>query len=463
MVLICGMISRTSLIKQNTELLKNSADWMAVVERQNEEIIILKEKNITLEARIKELEQTKNSTNSSIPPSKDENRKQKNLSLREKSGLKVGGQPGHVGHTLLMSENPTNIVFLKPDVCSNCGNNLSNNSFDLIEKRQVFDIPPIKPIITEFQKFRTVCTCGICSTGAFPAEVVSPIQYGKQVQNLTVYLNVRQFMPFNRIKEFFSCVCSLDLSEGTIQNILKSMAEKAMPAYELIKQEVEKAKVLGGDETSVRIDGKKNWFWTVQNTILTFLWCAKSRSFQSLKTVFPNGLPNAIVCHDAYATWFQLATRKHQLCMAHLLRDLKYFEQYEPCKWTEQIKFLFYESLKWKENHPYENHNFDKQLSKIQENPPDNPSKKLKAFIKRLKKHEKSLFVFLDHKHVPSDNNGSERAIRNIKVKTKVSGQFKSIENANIFAVLRSVIDTLIKNKQPVFEKLDFLTNFKAE
>ncbi len=149
--------------------------------------------------------------------------------------------------------------------------------------------------------------------------------------------------------------------------------------------------------------------------------------------------------------------------MAHLLRDLKYFVDYEPCKWVEQIKNHFYEALEWKKNPQNVTHTFREQLLKIQENPPDNPSKKLKAFVKRLKRYENALFNFLDHKHVPPDNNGSEQAIRNVKVKSKISGQFKSIENANIFAVLRSVIDTLIKNNQPVFDNLDLVTNFKAE
>ncbi|TAG52554.1 MAG: hypothetical protein EAZ27_12095 [Cytophagales bacterium] len=69
----------------------------------------------------------------------------------------------------------------------------------------------------------------------------------------------------------------------------------------------------------------------------------------------------------------------------------------------------------------------------------------LKPFIKRLKKYQDSLFMFLEHDFVPPDNNGSERTIRNAKVKTKVSGQFKSLENAQIFALLRSVVDTPLK------------------
>lgn len=66
-----------------------------------------------------------------------------------------------------------------------------------------------------------------------------------------------------------------------------------------------------------------------------------NRAFSILEALFPNALPNAIVCYDAYSAWLKLACRKYQLCMAHLLRDLKFFEDYGPCKWVEQINGLF--------------------------------------------------------------------------------------------------------------------------
>ena len=89
--------------------------------------------------------------------------------------------------------------------------------------------------------------------------------------------------------------------------------------------------------------------------------------------------------------------------------------------------------------------------------PLENGEKKVRTFQKRLQKNLQHLITFLHHYHIPPDNNGSERAIRNIKVKTKVSGQFKSQAGADIFAIIRSVIDTLIKNESPVFESLQIL------
>ena len=86
-------------------------------------------------------------------------------------------------------------------------------------------------------------------------------------------------------------------------------------------------------------------------------------------------------------------------------------------------------------------------------------NKELISFQKRLVKYREYLFTFLYFPEVPADNNASERAIRNIKVKQKVSGQFKSPKGAHSFAVLRSFTDTVIKNNQNVVRSLNFIAN----
>ena len=90
-------------------------------------------------------------------------------------------------------------------------------------------------------------------------------------------------------------------------------------------------------------------------------------------------------------------------------------------------------------------------------------NKKVQAFIKRLNKNQDAIFTFLKYPEVPPDNNTSEQAIRNAKVKMKVSTQFKSWEGAQRFAVLRSVVDTAIKNSQNVLNVFASLANLPAE
>ena len=92
---------------------------------------------------------------------------------------------------------------------------------------------------------------------------------------------------------------------------------------------------------------------------------------------------------------------------------------------------------------------------------PDKVSK-IFPFQKRLKKRQHQVFNFLFHPDVPYDNNGSERAIRNIKVKQKVSGSFRSERGSEIFAILRSVFDTTIKKGGNPFETIRFAVNLSA-
>ena len=429
-------------------------------------IVVLQKELIEVKEELAHYKHPKNSKNSSIPPSKDENRVLPNQSLREKSDKKVGGQPGHKGYTLEMSTSPTLVQSLTVNYCTNCGKDIAHLPTQNMERRQVIDIPPIVPVITEYRGFSTICSCGHCNKASFPAGVEAPIQYGPMVQSLTAYMSTRQYMSMNRIKEYFTDLFQIPFSEGTVQNMLKKMAAKATPIYNQIKVQIETAKVVGGDETSCRINGKKGWFWTLQNSQYTYLHCSDNRGFATLNELFPKGLPNTIVVHDAYSAWFKLQTKAHQLCLAHLQRDLNYFaECYKNCTWVEKIKQLFYQALQVKSNPEtgVKSKTYKESLLKLFESPPESKYSLLKPFVKRLQKYQDALFVFLDNNFVPPDNNGSERALRNVKVKTKVSGQFKEIDNANIFAILRSVIDTCIKNNQPVLPALAIIANFRPE
>jgi len=290
------------------------------------------------------------------------------------------------------------------------------------------------------------------------------VQYGSSVESMVVYLSSRQYMPFARMQEYFTTVFQLPISQGTIQNILERMYRKALPFYIQLQQSIAQATCVGGDETSVRINGKKGWLWTIQNKFFTFIHCSNNRRFATLEGLFPNGLPNTTIVHDAYAAWFKLLGKKHQLCLAHLLRDLNYFQElYPTCEWVTHLKDLFKQAIEWKNNPSSEMPDFKTELDKLLEAPPNQSFSQIKPFVKRLIKHKESVFVFLNQNDVPADNNGSERAIRNAKVKTKVSGQFKTIENAQIFSVIRSVIDTLIKNNQPILLSLQTIANLRPE
>jgi transposase len=104
-----------------------------------------------------------------------------------------------------------------------------------------------------------------------------------------------------------------------------------------------------------------------------------------------------------------------------------------------------------------------RELEELLNQPPDTQQKELYSFFKRMKRERQTLFVFLFIEQVPVDNNASERAIRNIKVKQKISGQFKKVAAAQNFAQIRSVIHTTIKNGMNCIEALNLIAKFQFQ
>jgi transposase len=426
---------------------------------------------VQLFEKIETLMHSKNSRNSSVPPSKDENRPLKNQSLRLSSGKKAGGQSGHEGTTLKMIENPDKIILHQPDFCINCGNDLKAMPSEFITRRQIIDIPPIKPEYTEHQIFKTICDCGFCNMSEFPIEVGNTISYGTNIQATIAYLHTRQYLPFSRMSEFFSDFCNLPISQGTICNLLDKFAQKAQSAYDLIAKKITTQEVVGSDETGIKINGEKGWFWTWQNRLMTYIAFSRNRGFASIETNFAKGFQKAVLVHDCWSSHFKTVCKTHQLCTAHLLRELIFFEERHQSKWATDFKFLIYKALEIKKNLSLQE--YEKPTTKITEillelniliqTPVAKEQKDLYAFHKRMTKYKEYVFTFLFYQYVPPDNNGSERAIRNVKVKQKISGQFKTQRGAQIYAIIRSVTDTSIKNGQNILFAFKTIANLKAE
>lgn len=416
-----------------------------------------------LEAQLLRVKGKKDSNNSHTPPSVD--LKRKNKSLRQKSGKPKGGQKGHKGHTLEMSDTPDTIEFLYPSYCNNCGTDLADHIFRLQSRRQVTDIPPIVPEITEYRCMGTDCACGHHQCGSFPPGVDNHVQYGPNIQSLVIYQSYYQFLPFHRLCDFFRKICSVPISKGTIENIIRRNAKKATPVYEKLQQAIAISFFVGSDETGYKLNTQKGWFWVWQNALITFIVAATSRSKQVIAEHFPDGLPNAILCSDRLAAQLSTVTKGAQLCLAHLLRDLNFLIERQESDWPQQFKNLLKEAIglkqqqaQYPQNHPkvleleqkLDNLLNDEQLQLLLKDP--DKFQNAITFFKQMRKLRNNLFPFLYHQLVPYDNNGSERAIRMIKVKTKISGQFKSLHKE--FAILRSVIDTTIKNGKSVFQAI---------
>jgi len=404
----------------------------------------------------------KNSGNSSIPTGKEIESPKRNKSLREGGG-KNGGQAGHKGVNLKQSDTPDEIIDIEYNIdkCQKCGFDLAQVVKELEEKRQVLDLDLKDTLqkITQYQSYSKECPeCGhINHANNYPELVAPHISYGKNIMAIVVYMSVVHYISYKRIVQTLQTLYKINISEGTVDNLIKKASKLSKPELEKIVSQLSLADIVGIDETGVRVAGSRDWNWVFQNDRCTFIVHNESRGTAVINEHFKDGFIDAIVVHDNYSSYNNLISNGEQLCLAHKLRDINYAIECDDSQVMKDMKQLLIEAMV---DHKLDLLQSQREILKEQyllmfdklletEAPPKSETKKqINSFLKARDK----IFTFLLHPKVPPDNNGSERAIRNIKVKLKVSGQFKSSQGAKDNAVLRSVVDTARKREMNEFE-----------
>jgi len=410
----------------------------------------------------------KNSNNSSISPSSEiapsKKRNNKNQSLRQKSNKSVGGQYGREGVTLKRSDTPNEIVALPYTLiqCKKCGVDLSSVIATLKERRQLLDIElsSITHTITEYQSLSKKChVCGYDNHDNSAFAIAPNISYGSTVIAMVSYLSVSQYMSNMRIVELLKNLFNITISEGSITGLLAKASKLSSSEIDKISVILGKASVVGIDETGCKVDGVKHWHWAFQNEYNTLIVANRSRGTKVITDTFKKGFKNACIVHDNYSSYSSLESHSEQLCLAHKMRDLNYAIECDNTKLMIGIKTLLKEAIK-DDKESLTAHQrlalkqeYDNSLEHLLSMPYIENSETHKQ-INSLKKAKDKIFTFLLDENIPPDNNGSERAIRNVKVKQKVSGQFKSLDGAKNYATLRSIIDTSRKRGFNEFESL---------
>ena len=415
----------------------------------------------------------KDSSNSSKPPSSDINHNpQKNQSLRQSTGKKSGGQKGHAGITRKQTTSPDKTVLCKPDKCSECGKDLTNQTGKLIASRQEIDIPQIKPVTVEYQQEEIICSCGCRNKGSFPCHINSPFQIGQNLRSFIVYLNTAHHIPFNRLTQIVDDILNIKISEGSIDNILDNFHQQGIQIRDLILQDIKKQKWTGSDETGTRVENKTWWQWVWQNKIGSFYAIEPSRGYEVVKKHFGEDYTGALI-HDCWSAQNNTVAGGHQLCHPHLLRDLIFCMEIEKSKWAYEMKRFLLSSEKardivWRDGfNPALRQRiileYQGKLKWLIEQPIT--GKESRRLRKRFKKHSKKIFYFMNDPDIPYHNNSSERAIRNAKLHQKISGCFRSAKGAERRSVILSIIETCKKRKINVLNSLQkvFHGNFSFE
>ena len=294
-----------------------------------------------LEARIKELEDqiSKNSRNSSKPPSSDEYDKPAPKSQRKNTGRKAGGQKGHEGTNLKLVESPDEEELYQVEVCACCQKNLCGQKADSIERRQVYDLPPLELIITEHQAEVKRCSCGHVNRGDFPTGVNHYVQYGPNIKSLLVYMQDYQLLPYERTKEFVQDIFGHQLSTGTLYNIRQYAFGQLATFEERLKALLAVAVVAGFDETGIRIMAQRLWLHSCSTSQHAYYEPHAKRGQVAMDAI--GILPNfeGIAIHDFWKSYYCYG-REHGLCNAHLLRELTFVKERHKQAWADKLAGL---------------------------------------------------------------------------------------------------------------------------
>ncbi|MGH2479320.1 MAG: IS66 family transposase [Ktedonobacteraceae bacterium] len=442
--------------------------------RQRDELIA------ELLQRVQKLEKrlAKDSHNSSLPPSSDRfARQKKSRSLREQSGKKAGGQDGHRGTTLTISQTPEEVIVLPVTQCQHCQADLTAFAPQSMERRQVVDVPTPRLQVREYQGEWKQCPhCQGYTSTTFPAEAKAAVQYGPRVGAMAVYLLVQQLLPWARTCEVLADLVGVQISEGTLACLIKRTAEHLVPVEEQIKTALLVAPVTHNDETGLYVNRRRNWLHGTSTQKLTHYQVHSSRGHKAMDAIGILPTFAGVSVHDCWAAYFRYGCQ-HALCQVHILRELTYLAEELGLWWAAKLKRVL---LAMKAATDQARADGKPCLSatevaawdarflavldegdQVHPRAPARPGKRGKTkqhparnLLDRLRKHQDACLLFLHDLAVPFDNNLAERDIRMVKVQQKVSGAFRSTEGAVHFCRIRGYVSTLRKQALPVFSAL---------
>lgn len=453
-------------IKETLASMQRQMDSMKnTINMQHEEICNLNrhvqrltKENADLRRRLAKYETPgKDSNNSSTPPSKESIKAEilrRTKTLRESSNKKIGGQEGHTGTTLKRMSKPDSIVDIAADYCTKCGHSLEDCERVLDYTTQVISLPSMLPITKDIRHYTTMCkNCGsIVSSHYTRKRGSNVVVYDSSVKSLVVYLSVVQFLPYGRIASLLKEVFGLTISEGSMVNWVNKAKKLAQPIIEKIKQYIMSSSIVGFDESGCYCNKRLDWAWIAQTVYYTLVFRGSGRGSKELESRFGDSLERMTAVTDRHSAYFALHFLNHQVCIAHILRELQYLNELDKNQsWSKEVETLLKEAIHERKLHPtdsIDNRSWLKRLDGLIKIPIANIKTEFEQLRKGLIKCRNYIFNFLTDPLIPSDNNASERGIRKLKIKLKNSCTFRSDKGADAFFDIHSIIETAKKHNQ---------------
>ena len=461
---MAGSIDKTSIRKQLDDLKASFEQQVQSATVSNDTIFLFNSLFALIDiilAVFMERKTKKNSRNSSIPPSQTEPDKSSSLDdSRSSSAKKRTLNKGTFSNQTARVSQRT----IKVDFCSHCGEDLSEQPANAVERRTKIDIV-FQTVTTHIDVETKHCpSCGMSNKGRFPAEFQGPSQYGKGLKAYLLNLMVVQMVALNRVQQMAFALVDRMISEATmlkyIMQLHNALARWENEAIETTIQQ----KVIHTDETSFKVNRKKHWIhvYSAGDTVLKFLHPKRGKDAIKDIDIIPNFF--GVIVHDCWASYLSYEHCLHGLCGSHLLRELAFIIESNQYRWASNMKRLLKHTcqvvsqreskqLTSKEYQKLQKHyrsiltRGEKEMPPIPDKPDGQRGKVAKSdahnLLERLRKHESAVLLFANMAEVPFTNNRAERDLRMSKVKQKVSGCFRSVHYAKAYCRISSYIQTM--------------------
>jgi transposase len=389
-------------------------------------------------------EPVKHAGNSSVPPSKPP---KANTPARPPRGRREASV-GRAGGGRPLHPEPDQIIVAKAKTCPHCGHGVQDTAQQLHSVYDKIELPPVKPIVTRVEQYGGQCAhCGQAYMAPVPVGMEPGTPFGASIQSLATYLRYTHAISYERLAGLLVQVFGLSISEGALAKLFHGVKARLDHRVAESLTRLRRSRLLGSDETSARVNGKNQWEWVFQNDEVCIHVIRPSRGHGVIQEVLGDHRPRVWVS-DLYSAQKHHPAEQWQVCLAHQLRDCQFALEAGDTMFAPQMKALFLRAFAIHKRRDrlaastlsqYRG-DLRRQLAGCLALEPDTThGQRLK---KRYTAIQENLFLFLEDASIPPTNNSSEQAIRMSTVFRKVTHGFRSDWGRDLFAAVRSVVNT---------------------
>lgn len=400
----------------------------------------------------------KTSKNSSLPPAKGFKAEVKGeANDGEKTRVESLGREGG-GRAL--SEHPDQIIEASVKSCQACGAEIAQSAQRLMARYDKIDLPPIAPVVIRVERYGCDCPqCGVSQLAAVPVGMEPGSPFGSRIAALVTTMRYSHGISYGRMQQMLGEVFGLEISEGAIANLLVRVKGQLQSEVDGILTLLRSSRLVGSDETSARVNGKNQWEWVFQNEQVCFHIIRPSRGSDVMTEVMADHRPQVWVS-DLFSAQKTHPAHSWQVCLAHQLRDCQYGIDAGDEIFSARMKRLLLRAFvlqkRWvnlaqSTRYQYRCRLYRDLKAVLALSPTQADGMRLQTRYRAL---QENLFLFLDDPTIPPTNNASEQALRWSVIFRKVTNGFRSDWGRDLFAAVRSIVNTGRRQGLSAFESI---------